>query len=362
MKRILRLLPLASSIPLLLSCSTFNQSEPKEKAALRVEPVFAIRHAGSDAQDYYQLGRYYQGQQRFDLAIDAYRKALDINMDFVEAHNAIATSYAAQGEYDKAIAEFLSALNTAPQAAHLYNNLGYTYFLQKNYVSAVAAYDKALALDSRNARTANNLAQAYTQLNEDERSQIATMRAQVKPVVSASPTDRPTAVAEQEKVQPAAQPAVVQTSPIVLHPDAASPAPQLLPVKLEPAPARVESNPLKPVRLEISNGNGINGMAKKAANALAQEGIATAHLTNQKPFRQLETVIQYREGFREQAVGLSQKFVNPPSLLATTRLRGSTDVRLVLGWDLRGSHRAVFVSDKAASKLALDTPHSPGEK
>ncbi|HJV84035.1 MAG TPA: tetratricopeptide repeat protein [Noviherbaspirillum sp.] len=409
MKKILRLLPLASTIPLLLSCSTLNQADQKEKTALRIEPVFSIRNSGGNVQDYYQLGRYYQGQQRYELAIDAYRKALELNKDFVEAHNAIATSYAAQGEYDKAIAEFLSVLATAPQAAHIYNNLGYTYFLQKNYVSAVAAYDKALALDPKNARTSNNLAQAFAQLNEDEKSRVAAMRSPAPSAESAPSVTQPVpAVVIEEHAIPAAAatestaapapapvsapasaiaavpaaesaaapvnlpavavnapaaPVIAQAAPVESMPVETKPAPQAVQVMLAAAPpSHLEPAPLKPARLEIANGNGVNGMAKKTATFLAQEGVATAHLTNQKPYRQLETVIQYREGFREQAASLSHKFVNPPALAANAKLRGNADVRLVLGWDLRGSHKAVFVSDKPAATLAMESPRGPDVK
>lgn len=388
MKKILRLLPLASSIPLLLSCGTLNQTDQKEKTALRVEPVFSIRNSGGDVQDYYQLGRYYQGQQRFDLAIEAYRKALALNKDYVEAHNALGTSYAAQGDYDKAIAELLSALGSAPQAAHIYNNLGYTYFLQKNYASAVAAYERALALDPKNARAVNNLAQASAQLNEGEKSRVAATRPPVEPAASAAPAVQPVPAIVEESPLPstaaapaarpasvnaaaiaapaaaaAPEPAFVQTAAVASSPIETRPAPQAVPAVLDAAqPSRHDPALTRPARLEISNGNGVNGLAKRTSTLLAREGVATARLTNQKPFHQLETVIQYREGYREQAASLSQRFVNPPGLAVSKTLRGNTDVRLVLGWDLRGNHKAVFVSDKSAATLAMESPRGPDVK
>ena len=130
MKRACFLLPLACSLPVLLSCST---PMPHAESAMRIEPVLSIRNSDSTARGFYQLGRYYQGQNRLDLAADAYRKALELHAAFVDARSALGTIYAAQGKYDEAIVEFTAALKIVPELAHVYNNLGYTYVLRHDY-------------------------------------------------------------------------------------------------------------------------------------------------------------------------------------------------------------------------------------
>ena len=140
---------------------------------MRVEPLLSIRNSDNSAHGFYQLGRYYQGQNRLEKAADAYRTALLQHAGYIDARSALATTYSQQGKYDEAIAEFSSILKMAPQLAHIYNNLGYTYFLQGNYVDAIAAFDKAIQLDPRNPRAYTNLGSAYEKIGNEGRARLA---------------------------------------------------------------------------------------------------------------------------------------------------------------------------------------------
>lgn len=92
--------------------------------------------------------------------------------------------------------------------------------------------------------------------------------------------------------------------------------------------------PPGPVRLEVSNGNGVTGMARRVGGLLAEVGVPAARITNQKPFTQASTEIQYRAGYGSAAASLGARIPNQPALNETDRLRPGTDVRLVLGHDL----------------------------
>ena len=92
--------------------------------------------------------------------------------------------------------------------------------------------------------------------------------------------------------------------------------------------------PPGPVRLEVSNGNGVTGMARRVGGLLAAVGVPAARITNQKPFTQASTEIQYRAGYGSAAASLGARIPNQPALNETDRLRPGTDVRLVLGHDL----------------------------
>jgi hypothetical protein len=87
-------------------------------------------------------------------------------------------------------------------------------------------------------------------------------------------------------------------------------------------------------RLELSNGNGVTGMAKRLGEQLVAKGLPKARLTNQKPFRQRLTQIQYRDGYADIAAALRNRMPNQPPMIKTVALRASTDVRVVLGRDL----------------------------
>ena len=61
-------------------------------------------------------------------------------------------------------------------------------------------------------------------------------------------------------------------------------------------------------RLEVSNGNGVTGMAKRVGQMLAVTGLPQARLTNQKPFVQQFTEIQHRDGYESAAIALRAGF------------------------------------------------------
>ena len=122
--------------------------------------------------------------------------------------------------------------------------------------------------------------------------------------------------------------------------ESVSPAPGIVDLRwigttvvARPAQAEPGANPV-PFALEIANGNGINGMARKLGSMLAAAGIPTARTTNEKPFDRRKTVIYFREGRRAEAVALSARLPNRPVVTPARWLPPGTDVRLALGRDL----------------------------
>jgi tetratricopeptide (TPR) repeat protein len=302
-------------------------------AKLEVAPVLSVRHGGGQSQGYYELGRYYQAQNRSLLAVDAYRKALALDDRNAAAHSALGIALAAQGEVEPALAEFNAAIASAADVPHYYNNSGYAYYLLGRPAEAVAALRKAASLDSANPRVWNNLALAYARGGDPAGSREAAARAlevaaappvgvlAAAPRLSVSPVS--TATGER---QPAAQ--LVQVSAFVFELRASQPitrSPAVLPVAL---PAALMFS------LEVSNGNGVTGMARRMGQMLAAIGAPKALLTNQKPFVQQVTEIQYREAYEAAAMALRGRIPGTPVLVMSNTLRPGTDVRLVLGRDL----------------------------
>ena len=125
------------------------------------------------------------------------------------------------------------------------------------------------------------------------------------------------------------------------------------PVSLAAAPQIADSVAVadKVFQLEIANGNGVTGMARKVRALLVQQGLPTSHLINLKPYRTPETTIQYRSGFRDEALRLSQTLTKPPTLVSNDHLHSKADVQLVLGKDAT-STMALFHTGSAAVKMA----------
>ena len=86
--------------------------------------------------------------------------------------------------------------------------------------------------------------------------------------------------------------------------------------------------------VEIINGNGIKGFARAVANKMQVNGNAQLKISDAKRFNQMTTHIQYRSGYRDDAVKLNQSLLNKPYLVRNDNLPSDVAIRLVLGRDL----------------------------
>jgi len=112
-----------------------------------------------------------------------------------------------------------------------------------------------------------------------------------------------------------------------------------------------QADKVRVARLEVSNGNGVSGMARRFRGVLGQMGFPVERLSNAKPFRQVATTIQYSPGFEKQAMSL-QKALQGKVLLSSQQL-ASSDVRLVLGKDAKLSLSAA-IDTAALSTVAME--------
>ncbi len=103
-------------------------------------------------------------------------------------------------------------------------------------------------------------------------------------------------------------------------------------------------------KLMVSNGNGIERMAAKFGALLSSIGFPKASLTNQKPFNQTHTVIQYEKGYLAEATRLSQllKDIKRKTILSENNgLPSNANVRLVLGKDLSSKQIQTHLTQRA---------------
>ena len=144
------------------------------------------------------------------------------------------------------------------------------------------------------------------------------------------------------KARVAAEPAAAPVA--TAAPTSAAVAPQ--PAVQSAAPA----GSVRMARLEVSNGNGVAGMARRFRNLLGQMGIPVNRLSNDKPSRQVATIIQYSPGFEKQAASLQKALQGKVQL--TSKQLASSDVRLLLGRDAQVSMAAVTEAI-AVSQVAM---------
>lgn len=365
-----------------------------------VQPAFSVNHAGPKADAMYRLGRFYQGQRRYAEAIAAYRQALAMDAGHADAQNGLGVIYAEQGRYDEAVKAFQAAIAASPRAAYLQNNLGYVLLLQGSNGKAVEVLEEARRLEPGNAKVRDNLVIGYERLIEQRKAQrpvqldpetAVAVEAEAKSAqASVEVRTAPDSDVKLVTVAPAvyelqasgAEAAGAQTkhgadsaapAATVVHSERASAAPAYAltnasaghEVRVAGSPTTIEASgsateagrsdkarqqELEAFKLEVSNGNGVGGMAARVAGYLASFGVSTGRLTNDKTFLQPTTLIQYREGYRTQAARIGSVLPKEVPVVQADTLRSDIHVRVVLGRDVRND---VALFDAERSKLQL---------
>lgn len=365
-----KLIALAVAAILGPGCATHD----KPRAALDIEPVLSVRHGAPEAQAQYQLGRYYQGQYRYEQAELAYMRALALDNRHVDAMNALATIYAAQGNLQGSTQMLERVIAMAPDAAYLYNNLGYAYFLQGRFEDAYGAVRKALRLDPTLPRAWANL-ERLADLTPGGDAIAAAVKARrledIPPQLAADGTIGPAGAADTP-VAPVVTPDIevaadTQENRAVLVAgenidagesyglsttagdvvaedgvvDLPAPASAPSPVRTAAAPpsASAESGASQPggenarYRLEVANGNGVAGFARRISAHLRSLDFPVARITNHRSFSLDQSEIEFEPGFERAARNLMVSTGLQARLVGASNPRPRAEVRLVLGRD-----------------------------
>lgn len=331
-----------AGIFMLSACSTTTHT-PRQ---LLVQPSYKINHSSDEtAEAYYQLARHHQGQGNLDVALSGYTYAIARDPGHMEARIAAAAIHAQQGRLDQARAMMLAVVAEHPGVAQAHNNLGYIDYLRGDHASAVLEMRMALTLDGGNERARNNLRLAETALAGGAAGMLAAGPAPVAAPAS-DPPDRPLALAKAPEPPmavlavpavpaPAARMELVQLIPNVyeLKMPAARAVLPLAVTAATPAPAAAPATAPGAARVEVSNGAGTAGLARRVGAMLGKQGVMVARLTNQRPFGQQTTQILYRPQHATQAASLRKLIDGPVQMTASAQLAGYLDVRVVLGRD-----------------------------
>ncbi len=286
----------------------------------------------------------------------------------VEICNALAVMQARQGHYDAAERLIRQALALSPNSAYLYNNLGYVELLRGNLAMARQNFELAQELDPGDARAQVNLrtvearlAGTSTQPSVTSSSTPATPDAaatlpDVGPPPSLAATTEPApaepapkalaAPAEMALATPTAgilvlqaDPAqdsmtLVKVSPNIFELRSKQAAVQALAAVPEPTDDVPVAASRRIVGLEVSNGNGVTGMAYRVARYVHEHANAPmARLTNLKPYTQSVSQIRYRPGMLAAALAVNHDLPKLVQLVEDPRLTHGTNIRVVLGHD-----------------------------
>ena len=119
---------------------------------------------------YLNLGNALKEQGKLEEAIEAYNKVISIRPDYAGAQNNLGVALQQQGKFASAIEAYSKAVSLQPDYADAYNNLGVTFNKIRNSVQALEAFAKAISLKPNFAEAFNNMG---TTLNEQEKLEEA---------------------------------------------------------------------------------------------------------------------------------------------------------------------------------------------
>ena len=366
--------------------------------------IGSIRAHRGNADSHYELGCYLQERKRHKPAIEEFRTALEIDPSHVKCYNSIGVSYDALGDYGSAEQSYVAALAIDPKLDYVLNNLGYSYLLQGKPDLAIENFKKALDLDTGNELYRNNLGLAYaksgqymaafaefkqTGLESKAHYNIAqlyyrggfykeaethfekasgfktsdpqterglraagnlakiagkgeevaggvaetSLHAEGKQKITAPPSLSRIRILEGTREQTVR---IMEAETLQLYDQS-----QALELASPEFPG-TRKGPKSEVKIEVSNGNGVNRMARKVGNYLSGKGFALKYVCNATSFCHEETKIYYVKGYLQEACVLAERLPGWQRLEEVAEIRkGDAEISILIGKDLI-SHLSFF--------------------
>lgn len=100
-------------------------------------------------------------QGRFEEAIAAFNRAIEIYPKYENAHNNLGLALGSQKQFSEAAVEFQHALAINPQNIETYNNLGIALGSQGKFSQAIAAFRQAIEIQPDDPNSHQNLGVAF---------------------------------------------------------------------------------------------------------------------------------------------------------------------------------------------------------
>ena len=334
---------------------------------------------------YNNLGYSYLLQGKTEEAISSIEKAIALNPQDKRFHNNLGLALALEGNLDEALSEFKQAGEEA--VAHY--NVARFYQRTGLYTLARFHYDAALTLDPSftHARLALKTADALARIFKPEHHESAGKGEDMPPEVteetlSPAPIGLLPAHQGEDALPRVTEETLAASPPIQLFPahqasveigtsvvEGTEPVPRaragkangdvknqpmeqpveasvdLLPqgvqslhVEFLVAPeAKGEPQPFfwKDVHVEISNGNGVEGMARRIGGYLKSKGVPVTRLTNSSHFRHTETRIYHQRDAETAAQQVAAQLPLSPEREEQKAFdRPRIKIRLLIGKDL----------------------------
>jgi tetratricopeptide (TPR) repeat protein len=115
---------------------------------------------------YHDLGNSLQESGRFDEAVAAYKKAIELNPNFSWSYHSLGDVLLKLEKWEEAVAAYKKAVELNPDFSWSYHNLGDALLKLRQWEEAAAAYRCEIALNSDFAWSFCNLGDALTKLKQ----------------------------------------------------------------------------------------------------------------------------------------------------------------------------------------------------
>ena len=152
----------------------YNNAIDAYKKAIEIDKNYAAPLNG--------LGWVYHSTKDYEKAAEYFSKALEIDSNYASALNGLAWIENYNKHFDKAIEYCTKGLSADENYAALWNNLGYAHDELGDFNKALECYEKALAIDKKDANTWNNIGSTYDELgNYDKAIEYCTKATEIAP-------------------------------------------------------------------------------------------------------------------------------------------------------------------------------------
>jgi Flp pilus assembly protein TadD len=354
-----------------------------------------LRPRKQDLDSLYRQACYFQRINKHKLALQVLEELILTDPTHIKAYNALGFSYDSLGDQLRAIEAYKRALKLNSDLAYVQNNLGYSYLLQGNLDAAISAFKKAIDLDGENPKYHNNLGLAYTkkdlyamaltefELAGDEAkanyniakiyhrrgrqeeaeihlakaSKLEQHSAETKKGVSSAGAlaeitrvgaDKAVKVKKGTRQDSSYQIEIDDKGRKKVRLKIKDHKSQMVAVKnsndnWEIFSAKKElkthdsekENYLKDFEVEVSNGNGVNRMARRVGNYLKKKGLNVTRLTNAKNFNFAETRIYYHDDYLQDAFEVAKQIPGYQQMEEVEEFgRPATKIKLLIGKDI----------------------------
>jgi Flp pilus assembly protein TadD len=355
----------------------FKKAIHSYKLALKIDPNLDYV--------YNNLGFAYLLSDDYDYAIDAFQKAITLNDQSKRFHNNLGLAYAKKGQFDLAIEQFrltgdeFSANYRIAQIlyregnyemAFQYNEKAYHAKASAQILSSMTSSNKERGSDappqveesppeSRSSAVSPNSGQTF--LKRDEKRSVSGMlgltqiakdnkepadkSSKTNPIIIRKSIKNDSGFAEQHgkgaarELKPDLPDQKIDTAQ-TNHSDLSNDQLAVIPknedlMKVAKNAKKQGNNTIMEVEIEVSNGNGINGMASRLGSYLRERGFKVTRLKNANSFSHEKTKIFYYNGHLQDVYRLIQEIpaqLDARNIIELQRLRNR--LKILIGKDM----------------------------